>query len=100
MTQEEPDERDGQGMWEGAQCFHALSRYYSPQISMGSPTQKLSESSPFEIFRRLHYKGTIVHIIQSVQSQSYLTLCDPMDCSTPGLPVHHQLPEFTHTHAH
>ena len=36
----------------------------------------------------------------SVQSQSCLTLCDPMDCSTPGLPVHHQLPEFTQTHAH
>ena len=28
------------------------------------------------------------------------TLCDPMNCSTPGLPVHHQLPEFTETHAH
>ena len=27
-----------------------------------------------------------------------LTLCDPMDCSTPGLPVHHQLPEFAQTH--
>ena len=26
------------------------------------------------------------------------TLCDPMNCSTPGLPVHHQLPEFTQTH--
>ena len=33
-------------------------------------------------------------------TQSCLTLCDPMDCSTPGLPVHHQLPEFTQTHAH
>ena len=29
-----------------------------------------------------------------------LTLCDPMDCSTPGLPVHHRLLEFTQTHAH
>ena len=28
------------------------------------------------------------------------TLCDPMDCSTPGLPVHHQLLEFTQTHVH
>ena len=28
------------------------------------------------------------------------TLCDPMDCSTPGLPLHHQLPEFTQTHVH
>ena len=28
------------------------------------------------------------------------TLCDPMNCSMPGLPVHHQLPEFTQTHVH
>ena len=32
--------------------------------------------------------------------QSCLTLCDPMDHSTPGLPVHHQLLEFTQTHVH
>ena len=31
-------------------------------------------------------------------AQSCLTLCDPMNCSTPGLPVHHHLPEFTQTH--
>ena len=30
-------------------------------------------------------------------TQSYLTLCDPMDCNMPGFPVHHQLPEFTQT---
>ena len=29
-----------------------------------------------------------------------LTLCDPMDCSTPGFPVHHQLPELAPTHVH
>ena len=33
-------------------------------------------------------------------TQSCPTLCDPMDCSTPGFPVHHQLPEFTQTHVH
>ena len=33
-------------------------------------------------------------------TQSCLTLCGPMNCSTPGLPVHHQLPEFTQTHIH
>ena len=33
-------------------------------------------------------------------AQSCPTLCDPMDYSTPGLPVHHQLPEFTQTHVH
>ena len=36
----------------------------------------------------------------SVQSLSHVWLCDPMDCSTPGLPVHHELPEFTQTHLH
>ena len=33
-------------------------------------------------------------------AQSCLTLCDPMNHSTPGLPVHHQLPEFIQTHLH
>ena len=33
-------------------------------------------------------------------AQSCQTLCDPMNRSTPGLPVHHQLPEFTQTHVH
>ena len=33
-------------------------------------------------------------------AQSCPTLCDPMNCSTPGFPVHHQLPEFTQTHVH
>ena len=37
--------------------------------------------------------------IRSV-AQSCPSLCDPMNCSTPGLPVHHQLPEFTQTHFH
>ena len=33
-------------------------------------------------------------------TQLCLTLCDPMNCSTPGLLVHHQLPESTQTHVH
>ena len=41
------------------------------------------------------------HIIQfSSVAQSCPALCDPMDRSTPGLPVHHQLPESTQTHVH
>ena len=36
----------------------------------------------------------------SAVAQLCLTLCKPMDCSTPGLPVHHQLLKFTQTHAH
>ena len=40
--------------------------------------------------------------ISSIQfSRSVMSdFCDPMDCSTPGLSVHHQLPEFTQTHTH
>ena len=41
----------------------------------------------------------IIHQFSSV-AQSCPTLCDPMNRSTPGLPVHHQLPEFTQTHVH
>ena len=44
------------------------------------------------------------HQFSSVQfisvAQSCPTLCDPMNCSTPGVPVHHQLLEFTQTHVH
>ena len=41
------------------------------------------------------------HSLHDIRSdQSCLTLCDPMNHSTPGLPVHHQLPEFTETHVH
>ena len=38
--------------------------------------------------------------VQFSQSLSRVRLCDPMNHSTPGLPVHHQLPEFTQTHVH
>ena len=44
----------------------------------------------------------IINYNQSVSSvsQSCLTLCDPMDCSMPGFPVHHQLLELAQTHVH
>ena len=41
----------------------------------------------------------LFHLFTSV-AQSCPTLCDPMNCSIPGLPIHHQLPEFTQTHVH
>ena len=52
-----------------------------------------------------HHKSLITcvnthHSVQSVQSLSRVWLCDPMNCSTPGPPVHHQLLEFTQTHVH
>ena len=44
--------------------------------------------------------GRLIRISISSVTQSHPTLCDPMNCSTPGFPVHHQLPEFTQTHVH
>ena len=42
-----------------------------------------------------------VYTVQfSSVTQSGLTLCDPMNRSTPGLPIHHQIPVFTQTHVH
>ena len=50
--------------------------------------------------RRKRGKDIITNILQfSSVAQSSPTLCDPMNHSTPGLPLHHQLPEFTQTHA-
>ena len=50
----------------------------------------------------LFHLQEIDEVSQSVSSvtQSCSTLCHPMDCTTPGLPVHHQLPELTQTHVH
>ena len=43
---------------------------------------------------------TLLLLLFSSVAQSCLTLFDPMDCSTPGFPVHHELPELTQVHVH
>ena len=49
----------------------------------------------------IFFKSTLVSSVQlNSVAQSCPTLCDPMDCSMPGLPVHHQLPGFAQTHVH
>ena len=48
----------------------------------------------------LPYPWETVSVQFSSVTQWCPTLCNPMDCSTPGLPVHHQLPEFTQTQVH
>ena len=67
-------------------------------------SRQLQSKEPYK------YLGFPVHInfvfilFSSVQfssvTQPCLTLCDPMDCSTPGFPIHHQLSGFTQTHVH
>ena len=66
-----------------------------------------SHQSTPECFRQNHlnnyswcnFYSFYIYSVSSV-AQSCLTLCDPMNHSTPGLPVHHQLPESTQTHVH
>ena len=64
-------------------------------------------SNPLRHFNRIpddsvmgNERTTLVSVQFSSVAQSCLTLCDHMDCSTPGFPVHHQLPELTQTHVH
>ena len=53
------------------------------------------------VWRALKKLGIKAPSVQfSSVAQSCSALCDPMNHSMPGLPVHHQLPEFTQTHAH
>ena len=53
---------------------------------------KVGQSSGWQV-SFLQVSGPVSSVTQSCS-----TLCDPMDCSTPGFPVHHQLPELTQTH--
>ena len=60
---------------------------------------------PFLIACRVSAQISAVKLLDfpcifSSVAQSCPSLCDPMDCSMPGIPVHHQLPEFTQTHVH
>ena len=75
------------------------------------PRQEISASKTYSLFppqpslTAFHPRLALVssfssHFVSQSVAQSCLTLCDPMDCSTPGLPVHHQLLELTQTHAH
>ena len=55
-----------------------------------------------QLYSPPHYPSlfSVCSVQFSSVAQSFPTICDPMDCSTPGLPVHHQLLKFTQTHVH
>ena len=59
----------------------------------------LSKARKSHAIYEFNWCSNLISLVQSI-SQAYLTLCDPMDCSTPGFPVHHQPPELTQTHVH
>ena len=65
------------------------------KIAGGNANDTIILENNWQIFTKLN-----ILTIRSDQSLSRVRHCDPMNCSTPGLPVHHQLPEFTQTHVH
>ena len=68
---------------------------------IGQELKKKNTVVPVFSWPRKLSQGSRGHSVQfSSVAQSCPTLCDPMNRSTPGLPVHHLLPEFTETHVH
>ena len=67
------------------------------QVSKQKWFQHSAQVLTWDMYRFLNYTGqnTKKPLQFSSVTQSCPTLCNPMKCSTPGLPVHHQLPEFT-----
>ena len=80
--------------------IHSLMQHtfiYTTYIYQVPGTRKIP---PNYLELSLNYLGPQNSSHFSSVAQSCPTLCDPMDCSTPGLPVYHQFPEFTQTHVH
>ena len=87
--------------------FFEISIYYSllpNSFASHKPTllskSWLISSLLFSIFDKLIIHPPVFSQLVSSVTQSSLTLCNLMDCSMPGFPVHHQLPELTQTHVH
>ena len=85
----------------GAQAVNGQERFY-----MTSPYFPNIMNDLSTLFQKQHQlaviteysKQTFTCVQFSSVPQLCPTLCDPMNCSSPGLPVHHHLPEFTQTH--
>ena len=85
-------------------CFHVLAMINSAvmnigvHVSLSDLVSSVFFHSPFTFIKRLFSSSLLSTLQFSSVAQSCLTLCYPMNRSMPGLPVHHQLPEFTQTH--
>ena len=80
-------------------CCHWCSVLPLPYA--GGHKVKIRRESRVEVYHGDEAEPRAACTLQfSSVTQSCPTPCNPMDCSTPDLPVHHQLPEFTQTHVH
>ena len=83
--------------------FRSLRETYRKDKTWGNKRnrkQKLLANLNYQNRQNIFAKLSKLLTEFSSVSQSCPTVCNPMDCSTPGLPVHHQLWEFTQTHVH
>ena len=71
-----------------------LSSVYSVHGILGTGLSRKTRTISYFTEEKIAAQFRLVQLLSRVQ------LCDPMDCSTSGFPVHHQLPEFTQTHFH
>ena len=78
--------------------FHVLLSPQQRSLQLWITTMDLQLWIPYSLIHP--QQSTYIVQFSSVQSLSHVWLCNHMDCSTPGLPVHHQLPEFIQTHVH
>ena len=76
--------------WEGTRWGPGVSAFGDHRSWVGYRTSRCTQMTT----------GSEEDCCCSSVAQSCLTLCDPVDCSTPGLPVHHQLPKLAQTHVH
>ena len=82
-------------------CSHEIKRRLLLGRKAMTNLDSMLTSRDITLPTKVHLVKAMVFPVQfSSVAQSCLTLCDPMNCSTPGFPVHHQLPEFTQTHVH
>ena len=84
------------------QRYHQLSASGAvSEVSGPSPSSSLYPCSLGYGSFILRFQLWVTQYLQfRAVTQSCPTLCDPMDCRTPGLPVHHKLPELAQTHVH
>ena len=88
-----PAQGSNPGLPHCRQILSQLSHKGSPFICYHSVTRQAPLS--MELSRQEYWSGSVSSVAQWCQ-----TLCDPIDCSMPGFPIHHQLPELTQTHVH
>ena len=87
--------------WDAAHSLHWTWIYWAT-IQYQKRTDRQDKPLETSFISSFHPRQKLLTWYSSVSSatQSCPTLCDPINCSMPGHPVHHQLPEFTQTHVH